>query len=142
LWRPRFTRSFHWTVPTCKSAASQYSSSQFKRRRTPHIRLSAAANSTYLHLLSISPPPATRGRNIPSDIAGPEATLEMGRSRFPVRMRGSTMTRNGAGAWYGAVEYNVWMPNHSVDLDSKGFWRWCITIIITWFLDFLHRPVL
>jgi hypothetical protein len=68
----------------------------------------------YSHFLSIWPPPATRGRTIASDIVGPEATLEMSRSRFPVRMRGSTMTRNGAGAWCGAVEYDVWTPNHTV----------------------------
>jgi hypothetical protein len=26
------------------------------------------------------------------------------------------------------------------NLDSKGFWRWCITSRITGFLDFLHQP--
>jgi hypothetical protein len=26
-------------------------------------------------------------------------------------------------------------------IDSKGFWRWCITLGISRFLDFLHRPV-
>jgi hypothetical protein len=26
-------------------------------------------------------------------------------------------------------------------LDSKGIWRWCITLRITGFLDFSHRPV-
>jgi hypothetical protein len=28
-----------------------------------------------------------------------------------------------------------------VIVDSKGFWRWCITLGITGFLDFVHRPV-
>jgi hypothetical protein len=31
--------------------------------------------------------------------------------------------------------------NHIVFLDSKGFWRWCITHKITGFLDFFHRLV-
>jgi hypothetical protein len=26
-------------------------------------------------------------------------------------------------------------------VDSKGFWRWCIILRITGFLDFVHRPV-
>jgi hypothetical protein len=26
-------------------------------------------------------------------------------------------------------------------LDSKGFWRWCITLGIAKLLDFVHRPV-
>jgi hypothetical protein len=43
-----------------------------------------------------------------------EATLEISRSRFPGRMRGSTMTRNGAAAWCRA-EYDVWTPKHTVD---------------------------
>jgi hypothetical protein len=25
--------------------------------------------------------------------------------------------------------------------DSNGFWRWCITLRISKFLDFVHRPV-
>jgi hypothetical protein len=27
------------------------------------------------------------------------------------------------------------------NIDSKGFWRWCITLRITGFSDFFHRPV-
>jgi hypothetical protein len=26
-------------------------------------------------------------------------------------------------------------------VDSEGFWRWCITLRFTGFLDFFHRPV-
>jgi hypothetical protein len=31
--------------------------------------------------------------------------------------------------------------NFKTKVDSKGFWRWCITLGITGFLDFVHRAV-
>jgi hypothetical protein len=35
--------------------------------------------------------------------------------------------------------HNIWLDWTCV--DSKGLWRWCITLGITEFLDFVHRPV-
>jgi hypothetical protein len=37
------------------------------------------------------------------------------------------------------LDTKVWRLSQQV--DSKGFWRWCITIRITGYLDFFHRPV-
>jgi hypothetical protein len=34
-----------------------------------------------------------------------------------------------SGTWYLKIQIN-----------SKGFWRWCVTLITTGFLDFVHRP--
>jgi hypothetical protein len=31
--------------------------------------------------------------------------------------------------------------NDFFQVDSKGFWRWCITLRITGFWDFVYRPV-
>jgi hypothetical protein len=31
--------------------------------------------------------------------------------------------------------------NNCTKVDSNGFWRWCTTLGITTFLDFVHRPV-
>jgi hypothetical protein len=28
-----------------------------------------------------------------------------------------------------------------LQVHSKGFWRWCITLKIFGFVDFFHRPV-
>jgi hypothetical protein len=30
----------------------------------------------------------------------------------------------------------------SIELESKGFWRWCVMLIITEFVDFAYRPEL
>jgi hypothetical protein len=32
------------------------------------------------------------------------------------------------------------VPKHPQFIHSKGFWRWCVTLITTRFLDFVHRP--
>jgi hypothetical protein len=32
-------------------------------------------------------------------------------------------------------------PCSSLEAESKGFWRWCIMLRTTGFLDFVHRPV-
>jgi hypothetical protein len=33
----------------------------------------------------------------------------------------------------------IWHISYHV--ASKGFWRWCVALRITGFLDFVHRPV-
>jgi hypothetical protein len=33
------------------------------------------------------------------------------------------------------------MAEVNVKVDSKGFWQWCITIVITGFFDFVHHLV-
>lgn len=111
LWRPKVYKSLPLDPSYVQvwGIVIQFCPASKKKHR------SYSVVRTYSHLLSIWPPPATRGSTIPSNIVGPEATLEISRSRFPVRMRGSTMTRNGAGTWCGAVEYDVWTPNHTVD---------------------------
>jgi hypothetical protein len=35
----------------------------------------------------------------------------------------------------------IWLCNSSLQADSTGFWRWCIALRITGFLDFVHRSV-
>jgi hypothetical protein len=38
---------------------------------------------------------------------------------------------------------NIKISIHSytnILIDSVGFWRWCVTLINTGFLDFVHRP--
>jgi hypothetical protein len=39
------------------------------------------------------------------------------------------------------IELLPYPMNRPREVDSKGFWRWCITLRITAFLDFFHRPV-
>jgi hypothetical protein len=41
-----------------------------------------------------------------------------------------------------AIKYQIWkrkLMNKIRDVHSKGFWRLCITLRITGFLDFVHR---
>jgi hypothetical protein len=33
------------------------------------------------------------------------------------------------------------VSNNKSEVDSKGFWRYCILLRITGFLDFVHHPV-
>jgi hypothetical protein len=36
--------------------------------------------------------------------------------------------------------HSLYIIKFLTDVDSIGFWRWCITHRITWFSDFVYRP--
>jgi hypothetical protein len=52
-----------------------------------------------------------------------------------------SVLENSKKHWHHCATFKVCCIKIGISLDSKGFWRWCITHRITGFLDFFHHLV-